>query len=85
MDWRICQWQESSELIQSCQDKQQLTQRQLNRSAGRRNIVLIEVDEGGELAPFPIDKRDFGEMDGWLPVGGIEKATLQAHAVASWS
>ena len=68
--------EESTELVKSRQDKLQLTAKQFKRWAGKRYIVLIEIDEVEELSPFPIDKSDFGNMDDWLPVGNIKDVKL---------
>jgi hypothetical protein len=67
---------ESVQLVESHQDKLHLTARQLKRWAGKRYIVLIEVDEVEELTPFPIDRSEYGNMDDWLPVGDIEGVRL---------
>lgn len=68
---------ESIALVQSHQDELRLTKRQFKRWAGKRYIVLIEVAEVEELAPFRVDKSEFGNMDDWLPVGSIEDVRLQ--------
>lgn len=68
--------EESTDLVESHQDKLQLTVRQFKRWAGKRYIVLIEVKDAEELPPFPIDKSDYGNMDDWLPVGEIEEVKL---------
>jgi hypothetical protein len=59
--------EESVALVEEHQDKLQLTARQFKRWAGKRYIVLIEVEDVKPLAPFPIDKSDYGNMDDWLP------------------
>ena len=68
--------EESTELVQSRQDELQLTEKQFKRWAGKRYIVLIEVEEVETLPPFPIDKNDYGNMDDWLPVKDIETVKL---------
>ncbi len=67
---------ESVQLVESHQYVLHLTETQLKRWAGKRYIVLIEVDEIEELAPFPIDRSEYGNMDDWLPVGDIEGVRL---------
>ena len=62
---------ESTAFVESHQDKLQLTEKQFKRWAGKRYIVLIEVDKVKELSPFVIDKSNYGNMDDWLPVGDI--------------
>jgi len=64
--------EESVALVEKYQDKLQLTTRQFKRWAGKRYIVLIEVEDIEPLAPFPIDKSDYGNMDDWLPVENID-------------
>ncbi|MBN1318028.1 MAG: hypothetical protein JXA42_21275 [Anaerolineales bacterium] len=49
-----------------------MTAQQFKRWAGKRYIVLIEVEEIEPLTPYPIDKSDYGNMDDWLPVEDIE-------------
>jgi len=38
---------------------------------------LIEIKELEILDPFPIDKRDYGNMDDWLPVGDINNVKIK--------
>jgi len=68
--------EDSVALVTQYQTKLQLTEKQFKRWAGKRYLVLIEVDEVKELLPFPIDKSDFGNMDDWLPVGEIDKVKI---------
>jgi hypothetical protein len=60
-------------LVEKNQDKLQLTTSQTKRWAGKRYLILIEIDQVEVLDGFRIDKRDFGNMDDWLPVENIEK------------
>lgn len=64
--------EESVALVEEHQDKVQLTASQFQRWAGKRYIVLIEVEKMEQLAPFPIDKSEYGNMDDWLPVEDIK-------------
>jgi hypothetical protein len=64
---------ESIDLVNSNQDKLQLTDRQVKRWAGKRYMVLIEVLNAVSIEPFKIDKSDYGNMDDWLPVGDISR------------
>jgi hypothetical protein len=68
--------EESVALVEGYQGKLHLTDKQLKRWAGKRYIVLIEVEEVEQLTPFPIDKRDYGNMDDWLPVEDIERVKV---------
>lgn len=64
--------EQSVAMVEEYQDKLQLTASQFKRWAGKRYIVLIEVEEAEQLKPFPIDKSEYGNMDDWLPVEDIE-------------
>ena len=63
----------SEKLVQSHQDKLQLTDKQFKRWAGKRYVTLVEVSNVKEITPFSIDKSAFSNMDDWLPVGDIGK------------
>lgn len=65
--------EDSVKLVQQNQDKLQLTEKQFAHWAGKRYIVLIEVDNVEEVEPFSINKKDYGNMDDWLPVEEIDK------------
>jgi hypothetical protein len=67
---------ESTQLIEQHQEKLQLTQKQLERWAGKRFLVLVEVGEVEKVQPFRIDKSGFGNMDDWLLVEQIEKVRI---------
>ena len=67
---------ESISMVEQYQDKLQLTTSQTRRWAGKRYLVLIEIDEVQALESFRIDKREFGNMDDWLPVENIEKVKI---------
>ena len=64
--------EESTQLVQNHQDKLQLTQKQFERWAGKRYLVLIEVGGVKSIRPFRIDKSGYSNMDDWLPVGEID-------------
>lgn len=68
--------EESSALVEINQDKLRLTDRQFKRWAGKRYIVLIEVEDVIQVEPFSIDKSSYGNMDDWLPVGDIESVKV---------
>ena len=65
--------EESTKLVESNQNKLQLSAQQFKRWAGKRYIVLIEIGQFEEITPFEFDKSDYGNMDDWLPVEQIEK------------
>ena len=64
--------EESKALVDEHQKALQLTPKQYKRWAGKRYLVLIEVEDVTVLEPFPIDRTSYGNMDDWLPVGEIE-------------
>lgn len=65
--------EESTALVEQYQEQLQLTKPQFKRWAGKRYLVLIELEQVETVEPFPIDKSEFGNMDDWLPVGEIAK------------
>jgi hypothetical protein len=68
---------ESIQLVNSYQDKLQLTKQQFDRWAGKRYLVLIEVTAFEKVEPFQIDKSSYGNMDDWLPVEQIDKVRIK--------
>jgi hypothetical protein len=72
-------FEESFETIIRNQDKLQLPDKQFEKWAGKRYLVLIGLDDIQEVKPFRIDKRNFTNMDDWLPVGRIEMA-VETHS-----
>lgn len=68
--------EESIALVEEYQDQLQLTTKQFKRWAGKRYIVLIEVQDVEQLMPFPIDKSDYGNMDDWLLVEDIKSVRI---------
>lgn len=66
----------SIQLVESNQVKLQLDIRQFKKWAGKRYLVLIEVDSIEEVESFKIDRTEYGNMDDWLPVEKINKITL---------
>lgn len=69
--------EESFELIISHQDKLQLPDKQFEKLAGKRFLVLIGLTDIHGIAPFYIDKSSFTNMDDWIPVRKIEEYILQ--------
>lgn len=68
--------EKSIALVKTQQNKLQLTDKQFQRWAGKRYIVLIEISKVEEIKFFAIDKSDYGNMDDWLPVGEIEAVKI---------
>jgi len=64
--------EDSIGLIEDHQKKLQLTKIQFKRWAGKRYIVLIGIKKVEEVGPFPFSKKDYGNMDDWIPVEKIE-------------
>jgi len=69
--------EESFETIIRHQDRLQLPDRQFEKWAGKRYLVLVGIDEIREIEPFRIDKSQFTNMDDWLPVGTIDECKAQ--------
>jgi hypothetical protein len=67
---------ESNQLIENYQEKLQFTRQQMKRWAGKRYLVLIEVENVTAVEPFAIDRSQYGNMDDWLPVENIESVKL---------
>jgi hypothetical protein len=64
--------EESASLVDEYQNALQLTKMQYKRWAGKRYLVLVEVEDITELEPFSIDRSNYGNMDDWLPAEDIE-------------
>lgn len=68
--------EESAQLVDRHQEQLHLTQKQTERWAGKRYLVLIEIGEVEQIEPFRIDKSAYGNMDDWLAVERIENVRL---------
>jgi hypothetical protein len=64
--------EQSRELLKANQPVLNLTSDQIERWAGKRYLVLIEVKDVCPLEPFAIDRSAYGNMDDWLLVENIE-------------
>ena len=64
-------------LVDEHQDQLQLSVSQYKRWAGKRYLVLIEIEELEVLTPFAFDRSDYGNMDDWLPVNDIQTVKLK--------
>jgi hypothetical protein len=63
----------SIKLIKKYKDNLQLSEKQFQRWAGKRYIVLIEVKNIEEITPFQFNRDDFkNRMDDWLIFERIE-------------
>ncbi len=65
--------EESFEMIIRHQDRLQLPDRQFEKLAGKRYLVLIGLNDVEKLDPFRFDRSSFTNMDDWFPVGNVEK------------
>ena len=73
--------EESFETIIKNQDKLQLPDKQFEKLAGKRYLVLIALNEVEEVEPFPIAKSKFSATDDWIPVGKIESVYLEGAKI----
>jgi hypothetical protein len=64
--------EQSRKILETNQDKLCLTSVQFSRWAGKRYLVLIEVQDFCPVEPFAINRAGYSNMDDWLPVGVIE-------------
>jgi hypothetical protein len=78
-------FEESFETIIKNQDKLQLPDKQFEKMAGKRYLVLIGLNKIEEVKPFRIDKKKLTGMDNWIPVGNIETVLLDSSEVANMS
>lgn len=67
---------ESEEMVAKHQKILLLNTGLIKRFSGKRYLVLITVSDIKELAPFKIDRSDYGNMDDWLPVENINKVRV---------
>jgi hypothetical protein len=72
--------EESQKLISDYQAMLCLTPNQIKRWAGKRYLVLIEIENYREIVPFTIDRSNYGNMDDWLPVEDIESIKKKSHS-----
>ncbi len=68
--------EESKNLVMQNQKKLNLTEKQIQKWAGKRYLVLIEIEEFKEIKQFHIDKSNYGNMDDWLSVGDVESVRI---------
>jgi hypothetical protein len=68
--------EESFETIIRNQDKLQLPDKQFEKWAGKRYLVLIGINYIEEIEPFRIDRTRFAIPDDWLPIGNIDIVSL---------
>jgi hypothetical protein len=69
--------EESTEMVEERQRFLQFTEKQFKRWAGKRHLVLIEIEGSEPVEPFSVDKSEYGNMDDWLPVGDIQTVIVR--------
>jgi hypothetical protein len=67
---------ESIALVKENQEKLRLSDKQFQKWAGKKYLVLIVVSVFKEVESFPIDKSRYRNMDDWLPVEKIESVKI---------
>ena len=68
--------EESFDLVKKNQEKLLLSDKQFQKWAGKRYLVLIEIKKFCAIENFTIDKSNYGNMDDWLPVENIDSVKL---------
>lgn len=68
--------EESVEMVEKYADQLRLSKTQTKRWAGKRYLVLIEIQDFERIESIVIDKSDYENMDDWLPVGDIHNVTM---------
>ena len=69
--------EESMKLVADNALKLNLSESQYSKWAGKRYIVLIEIDSANEVTSLRIDKSKYSNMDDWLPVVDIESVKIK--------
>lgn len=69
---------ESCQMVAEYQPQLHLTPEQIQRWAGKRYLVLINVGEITSLAPFAIDRSAYSNMDDWLMVRDIAQVRIES-------
>jgi hypothetical protein len=69
--------EESVRLVEEHQAKLNLSDKQFQKWAGKRYIVLIEIEKMSEIEPFKFDRSSYGNMDDWLPVKEIANVRMK--------
>jgi len=68
--------EESVELVEANKECLRLSATQTRRWAGKRFIVLVEIEAYERIEAMIIDKSDFGVMDDWLLVGDVHNVLM---------
>ncbi len=68
--------EESTKLVKENQNRLLLSEKQFQKWAGKRYLVLIEIIDFKEVDHFLIDKSKYGNMDDWLPVENIDNVKI---------
>jgi hypothetical protein len=75
--------EESFKTIIMNQDKLQLPDIQFEKIAGKRYLVLIGLEKVEKIEPFRFDRKNFTNMDDWIPVGNIEEYNFTGQGIIS--
>lgn len=65
--------EESIDLIRDNQEKLQLTDTQAEKWAGKRYVILIEIESIRYIVPFAVDDSVRGMVDDWIVVKDIDQ------------
>ncbi len=68
--------EQSINLVEKNQKNLQLNNQQFKHWAGKRYIVLIELEKIETIESFDIDKSNYGNMDDWLLVEEIKNVKV---------
>ena len=74
--------EESFETIIKNQDKLQLPDKQFDKIAGKKFLVLIGLSDIQEISPFPLEKNGISASVGWFPVENVEELYLGKVKIA---
>lgn len=69
--------EESIRFVENYLTKLHLSEKQFQKWAGKRYIVLIEIEEVNEVEPFKFDRSSYSNMDDWLPVEEIATVRIK--------
>ena len=65
--------EESVKIVDNNKDKLLISEKMYNRFAGKRNIILIEIQTVQAIQHFAFKREKYGNMDDWIPFEKIEE------------
>lgn len=74
--------EESFETIIRHQDKLQLPDKQFDRIAGKKYLVMIGLSDIEQISPFHIEYSNSNSYGDWLAVENIEQAVVEKERIA---